>query len=270
MSEQDQVFSGSIAELYDTYLVPLIFEVYADDLAIRMAAGTPIDVLETAAGTGVVTRALASRLGPSVRYFVTDLNQPMLDHASSKQGADDRITWQRADALDLPFEDASFDVVGCQFGVMFFPDKVSGFAEARRVLKPGGRFVFNVWDKIEENEFALVVTQAAREVFPDDPPMFLARTPHGYHEVGSIRPDLCAAGFSEVLIESVEATSTAPSPRHPAVAYCQGTPLRNEIEARDPDLLDHVTDRAARAIAGRFGTGTVSGKIRGHVITAIR
>ena len=265
-----KVFSGSIAELYDTYLVPLIFEIYARDLAARMASGSPIDVLETAAGTGVVTRVLASRLGPLARYFVTDLNQPMLDHASSRQGADDRITWLRADALDLPFEDKSFDVLGCQFGVMFFPDKVSGFAEARRVLKSGGRFVFNVWDKIEENEFAQVVTQAMSEVFPDDPPMFLARTPHGYHEVSSIRSDLRDAGFSEVLVESIEATSTAPSPRHPAVAYCQGTPLRNEIEGRDANLLDHATDRAADAIAGRFGTGTVSGRIRGHVITAIR
>ena len=260
MSERDEIFAGSIPELYDTYLVPLIFEAYAEDLAERIKAFSPNDVLETAAGSGVVTRALASRLGPRVRYVVTDLNQPMLDHAGQMQGADDRISWQQADALDLPFENESFDVVGCQFGVMFFPDKVVGFTESRRVLRPGGRFVFNVWDQIEENEFAHVVTQAAGEVFPEDPPMFLARTPHGYHDVRTIRSDLRAAGFSEVLIETIEETSTAPSPRHPAVAYCQGTPLRNEIEARDANLLDHVTARATEAIASRFGTGPVSGK----------
>ena len=270
MSERDKVFSGSIPELYDTYLVPLIFEVYAHDLAERIAALSPKDVLETAAGSGVVTRTLAPRLGPEVRYVVTDLNQPMLDHARSKQSADDRITWQKADALDLPFEGESFDVLGCQFGVMFFPDKVAAFTEARRVLKPAGRFVFNVWDEIEQNEFAHVVTQAAGEVFPEDPPVFLARTPHGYHDMSTIRSDLRAAGFSDVLIETVEETSTAPSPRHPAVAYCQGTPLRNEIEARDITLLEHVTDRAAEAIASRFGIGSVSGKIRGHVVTATR
>ncbi len=270
MSEGDKIFAGSIPELYDVYLVPLIFKFYAQDLAERIVAFSPGNVLETAAGSGVVTRALASRLGPLVRYVVTDLNQPMLDRARSEQGADDRISWQQADALDLPFEDESFDVVACQFGVMFFPDKVAGFTEARRVLRSGGHFVFNVWDEIERNEFAHVVTQATGEVFPGDPPMFLARTPHGYHDVSTIRSDLGAAGFYDVHIETIEKTSTAPSPREPAIAYCQGTPLRSEIETRDATLLNHVTDRAAEAIAGRFGTGSVSGKIRGHVVTASR
>ena len=270
MSGRDKIFAGSIPEFYETYLVPLIFEAYAYDLAERIAALSPRDVLETAAGSGVVTRALARRLGRRVRYVVTDLNQPMLDHARSKQGADDRITWQQADALDLTFENESFDAIACQFGVMFFPDKVAGFAEARRVLKLDGKFVFNVWDKIEENEFADVVTQSAGEVFPEDPPLFLTRAPHGYHDMNTIRSDVRAAGFSDVVIETIEEMSTAPSPRHAAVAYCQGTPLRNEIEARDATLLEHVTDRAAEVIASRFGGGSVSGKICGHVVTATR
>ena len=270
MTEIDKVFTGSIPELYDTYLVPLIFEAYAKDLADRIAALAPKTVLETAAGSGVVTRALAPRLAPDARYTVTDLNQPMLDHAATKQGPESRITWRQADALDLPFDDASFDAVLCQFGVMFFPDKVAGYAEARRVLKPGGCFIFNVWDRIAANEFADVVTEAAAEVFPDDPPRFLARTPHGYHDVDMIRDEVTKAGFSKVAIDTLEQTSGAPSPRHPAVAYCQGTPLRNEIEARDAKLLDLVTERATEAIAARFGKGPVAGKIRGHVVTALR
>lgn len=270
MSEVDKIFAGDIPTLYDSYLVPLIFEAYAEDLAQRIAQLSPTDVLEIAAGSGVVARALAPRLGPRSRYVVTDLNQPMLDHAMSKQGADERISWQQADALHLPFEDASFDAVACQFGVMFFPDRIRGFAEARRVLKPGGSYIFNVWDSIEQNEFADVVTRAACEVFPDDPPLFLERTPHGYHDVESIRSDLTSAGYSEVTIDTVEGTSSAPSPRHPAIAYCQGTPLRSELEARDPDLLDHVTHRATEAIAHRFGRAEVSGKIRAHVVKAVR
>ncbi len=149
---------------------------------------------------------------------------------------------------------------------MFFPDRVAGFAEARRVLKTSGKFVFNVWDTIETNEFADVVTQAAETVFPDDPPLFLARTPHGYHDVEELGADMEAAGFAEVSIDTVAATSSAPTPRHPAIAYCQGTPLRNEIEARDATLLDHVTDRAAQAIAARFGDGAVEGRIQAHII----
>jgi ubiquinone/menaquinone biosynthesis C-methylase UbiE len=270
MSDIDKVFAGSIPEVYDSYLVPLIFESYAADLAARASAHAPSAILETAAGSGVVTRALAPRLAPDARYTVTDLNQPMLDRAASVQGDDGRIVWQAADALSLPFDDASFDVVACQFGVMFFPDRVKGYAEARRVLKPGGRFIFNSWDHIGVNEFADEVTKAAATVFPDDPPRFLARTPHGYHDIEQIRSDLTAAGFEDISIETITETSSAPSPRHPAVAYCQGTPLRNEIEARDTGRLDHVTERATRAIAERFGAGPVSSKIQGHVVTAVR
>lgn len=270
MSESDKVFSGSIPEFYDTFLVPLIFEGYASDLARRVASVGPRAVLETAAGSGVVTRALASLLEPDARYTVTDLNQPMLDHAASRQGSDARITWRQADALDLPFDDNTFDVVLCQFGAMFFPDRVAGYAEARRVLKPDGRFIFNVWDAIAANEFADVVTAAAARVFPDDPPRFLARTPHGYHEVDLIRADLAGAAYSEVQVETIELTSRALSPRDAAVAYCQGTPLRNEIESRDASLLEHVTDAAAEAIRERFGDGAVAGRIRGHVVTALR
>jgi ubiquinone/menaquinone biosynthesis C-methylase UbiE len=268
--ENDKVFAGSIPELYDTYLVPLIFEAYANDLAERTAALAPKAVLETAAGSGVVTRALAARLASDACYVVTDLNQPMLDHAADKQGPDDRITWRQADALDLPFDDAAFDAAVCQFGVMFFPDRVAGYAEARRVLKQGGSFIFNVWDHIAANEFADVVTEAAASVFPDDPPRFLARTPHGYHDVEMIRDELAKAGFSEVSVTTLEETSAAPSPRHPAIAYCQGTPLRNEIETRDASLLEHVTERATDAIAAQFGSGPVTGKIRGHIVTAVR
>ena len=269
MTDGDKVFSGSIPEVYDTYLVPLIFEEFARDLAQRTVALSPNSILETAAGTGAVARALAPGLTLGARYVVTDLNQPMLDYAANRQELDDRIAWQRADALNLPFEDASFDAVCCQFGVMFFPDRVAGYAEARRVLRPGGSFLFNVWDRIEANEFAHVVTDAAAAVFPDDPPRFLARTPHGYHDVELIREELASAGFSRISIATLEKTSRAPSPRQPAVAYCQGTPLRNEIEARDASLLDWITDRASEAIAERYGKGPVSGKIQGHVVVAV-
>jgi ubiquinone/menaquinone biosynthesis C-methylase UbiE len=268
MADGDKLFSGSIPALYDTYMVPLIFEAFASDLAQRIVALSPNAVLETAAGTGVVARALAPRLTSSARYVVTDLNQPMLDYAAKRQGRDDRIVWRQADALSLPFEDASFDAVCCQFGAMFFPDRVAGYAEARRVLRQGGSFVFNVWDRIEANEFAQLVTDTAAAAFPDDPPRFLARTPHGYHDVELIREELGKAGFSRISITTLENTSRAPSPRHPAVAYCQGTPLRNEIEARDAGLLDAITDRATAAISARYGKGPVAGKIQAHVVVA--
>jgi SAM-dependent methyltransferase len=192
----------------------------------------------------------------------------MLDRAMSRQQPDARIEWKQVDAMSVPYDDKSFDVVCCQFGVMFFPDRVRGYAEARRVIRPGGHFIFNVWDRIEENVFASVVTDAAATVFPDDPPRFLARTPHGYHDIDLIRDELDRAGFSRVDIKTLQETSSAPSPRHPSIAYCQGTPLRNEIDARNAAMLQLTTDRAAEAIAKRFGNGPVSAKIQGHVITA--
>ncbi|SDP82914.1 Ubiquinone/menaquinone biosynthesis C-methylase UbiE [Rhodoferax sp. OV413] len=268
MAESDKVFAGAIPKFYDTLMVPLIFGAYAADTAALVASFSPGAVLETAAGSGVVTRALAPQLRADARYVVTDLNQPMLDYAASRQGFDSRIAWQQADALALPFDDASFDVVCCQFGAMFFPNRVTGYAEARRVLRPGGRFVFSVWDRIEENAFADDVTQAVATVFPHDPPRFLARTPHGYHDVAVIRADLGRAGFSDITIDTRQKLSHAPSARDAATAYCQGTPLRSEIEARDASLLQLATDRATEAIASRHGDGPVAGKIQAHVIVA--
>ena len=264
--ETDKVFAGSIPKLYETYLVPLIFAPYADDLAARLKARRLSRVLEVAAGTGVVTRALAAALPEGVSIVATDLNQAMLDQAAAV-GTKRAVEWRQADAMHLPFDDASFDAVVCQFGAMFFPDKAKAFSEARRVLKPGGVFMFNVWDRIEDNEFGHTVTSALEAVFPKDPPRFLARTPHGYHDVSRIARDLAQGGFAAPpQIDTVAQRSRAKSAREPAIAYCQGTPLRSEIEARDAARLGEATDAAAEAIARRFGRGAVDGKIQAHVV----
>ena len=146
MVASDKLFAGSIPDTYDRYLVPLIFESYANDLAGRLVKANLKDMLETAAGTGVLTRAMASRLPESAHIVATDLNQPMLDYAKARQSDKGRVEWKQADALALPFKDQSFDAVACQFGVMFFPDRIKGYKEARRVLRSGGHFFFSVWD----------------------------------------------------------------------------------------------------------------------------
>jgi ubiquinone/menaquinone biosynthesis C-methylase UbiE len=269
MKEADKLFVGSMPALYDRYLGPFIFEPYAEDLAGRIADYAPQHLLETAAGTGIVTRAMARALADSVSITATDLNQAMVDYAAGQTTAGN-VTWRQADALALPFADGTFDAVVCQFGVMFFPDKSAGYREARRVLRPGGRFIFNVWDRIDDNEISRVLTDAVAALFPADPPQFLARTPHGYHDVAAIRDQLGQAGFAQVEIETVEKCGRAPSPRDPAIGFCQGSPLRSEIEARDAGRLQEATEVAARAIAARFGPGPIEGKIQAHVITATR
>lgn len=268
MSSIDKVFAGSIPKIYDEHLVPMIFSVYAEDIARRVAARAPSVLLEIAAGTGAVTRAVAAALPRGVRYVATDLNEPMLAVAAQRQAEDDRIIWRQADAMALPFGDAEFDLVCCQFGAMFFPDRVKAYGEVKRVLKGGGTFVFNVWDRIEDNVLTDEATVALGKMFPDDPPRFMIRTPHGYHDKAVIRSDLERAGFRDISIETRSDISRAPSAEHVAIALCQGTPLRSEIEARDASKLQAATDFVAEALRTRHGSGAVEGKIQAIVIEA--
>jgi ubiquinone/menaquinone biosynthesis C-methylase UbiE len=268
MKEKDKIFAGSIPALYDRYLGPLIFEPYALDLAERLSKPAPARILETAAGTGIVSRAMARHLPDSV-ILATDLNQPMLDHAVSQTKAMN-VTYGQADAQALPFDDGVFDAVVCQFGVMFFPDKPSAFAGARRVLMPSGRYLFNVWDRIEANDFAHVTIETLAKLFPDNPPKFLARTPHGFHDKTVIERLLREAGFSRIEIETLAKTSRAPSGREPAIGFCEGSPLRGEIEAMGPGELERATDAVAAALAAQFGQGPIEGNIQAIVISASR
>lgn len=267
MPESDSIFSGTMAEIYDRDMVPMIFEPYAADVARRAAALAPRRVLETAAGTGVVARFLLPLLPDDATYIATDLNQAMLDVAASAL-SDPRVRWQAADALDLPVDDAGVDLVLCQFGAMFFSDRVRAYREARRVLAPDGVFLLAVWDAIDTSDFAAEVTEALTEMFPDDPPRFMARVPHGYHDVTQIEQDLTDAGFGTIAIDTVTAQSVAPSALVAATALCQGTPARAEIEQRGPGRVQEATDRAAALIAGRHGDGEVRGRTQALVIAA--
>ena len=262
-------FRGSVPLVYERYLVPLIFQPYADEMGARVIAAAPRRVLEIAAGTGVVTRVLASWLPPSTGIVATDLSEAMLQVAQTL-GTSRPVTWQQADAMQLPFPDGTFDAVVCQFGAMFFPDKPHAFAEARRVLAPGGRLFFNVWDRIEDNDFPRVVVKAVAKLCPDDPPTFLEQIPHGYHDVAAIRADVLAGGFDIASVETLALRSRANSPEAAAIAFCQGTPMRNEIEARRGITLAEATDAATRAIASEFGNGAIDGRIQAHVAIAAK
>lgn len=262
-------FTGSVPELYDRHLVPLLFEEHADYLAERVVDLAPANVLEVAAGTGVVTRALSARLGAKSRIVATDLSQEMLDRAS-RTGVVGPVEWSQADVMNLPFDDGAFDVVACQFSAMFFPDKPGAFSEVRRVLHTDSHFLFSTWGCIEDNEFADVVTEAVARLFPDDPPDFLRRVPHGYHDPDTVRSDLKRAGFAEVELEERETRTTCEDASAPAIAFCQGTPLRQEICARDASRLDEVTDAATKALANRFGETNLDGKAVAYFVSARR
>jgi ubiquinone/menaquinone biosynthesis C-methylase UbiE len=269
MQSTDAKFTGSIPELYDRYLVPLLFEPYAEDLARRLSDLRRGTLLEVAAGTGVVTHALRKALPSDVRIVATDLNEGMLKVAASRVSAP-TVSFQQADAQKLPFADGSADAIVCQFGMMFVPDKNAAQREAARVLVPGGKFVFNVWDRLANNEVSQVVTRAVEGLYPQDPPRFFERTPFGYFDGAAIRAELQAAGFQRIEIDTVEQVSQAVSAGHVAIGLCQGTPLRGEIEARNPQGLAAATAAATSALQARFGAGPFDNRMSALVVTAHR
>jgi SAM-dependent methyltransferase len=264
MPQTDAAFAGSIPATYDRYLGPWLFEGYAREVVRRATGLRPARLLETAAGTGIVTAALAEAL-PDTRIVATDLNEAMLEIARQRIGAG-QVSFQAADAQDLPFGFGEFDMVVCQFGVMFYPDRVRGNAEARRVLREGGRYIAVIWDSMARNPIPQAIEAAVAAVFPDDPPGFLARTPWGYSDRGRIESDLRAGGFDDITIDTVESTTRLDA-RGAATGLCQGSPLRAEIEARDPARLQQATEAAISAIEPFDGQETTLSAL---VVTAVK
>ncbi|MFC3070792.1 class I SAM-dependent methyltransferase [Phenylobacterium soli] len=269
MTHVDTAFTGSIPELYDRYLARMFFQPYADAIAARLQ-GFAGELLEVAAGTGVVTRTLDRALPRDARITATDLNEPMLRHAQA-QGASERVSFRQANGQDLPFADGRFDAVVCQFGMMFFPDRMGGYREARRVLRPGGTYLATIWDDLTGNAITRVAQEALAQTFADNPPMFMARTPHGHGDVAVIRREVEAAGFAAPTIETLDLVGYAESAEAAATGICQGTPLRGELEARGgAEALERATEAVAVRLRERFGTGPIDGALRAHLITARR
>ena len=268
MTATDTVFAGSIPAIYDRYMVPLIFAPYAELVAKRAAALQPRRILETAAGTGVVTEALHRAL-PDAHIIATDLNPPMLEQAARRLSSA-QVQFQAADAQALPFEEGSFDLVVCQFGVMFFPDKIGGNAEARRVLRNGGRYMLVIWNNVELNLATVTAGRAVAELFPGEELRFYERVPFRYHDAGQIEHDLQAAGFANVEIETAELRSRSASARDAAIALVQGTPMRSDIEEIDPAMLERATDAAEQALLQFEGPDGFDAPMSAHLVTATK
>jgi len=249
-------------EAYDRWLAPAVFQPFAVDLAQRAARLSPRRVLEIAAGTGVLTRELVAAI-PAAEVTATDLNAAMVEFGSRQVPA---AAWHEADALHLPFDDKQFDLVVCQFGVMFFPDKAAAFGEVRRVLTAGGRLLFSAWGTVDTHGFAAALIVGVERVFPDHPPAFIMDVPHGYSDPGRAAADLAAGGLECVSTESVTLDGQSGSAADIAVGFCTGTPLRTAIEARGD--LTATTAVVSAEMTARLGGGPVTAKMTAYVIEA--
>ena len=267
MKDQELRFAGSVPASYERLMVPLIFQPYAKELARRARDLRPARILETASGTGVVTRALHEAL-PEADIVATDLNQPMLDVAAERLG--DGVRFLQADAQALPFADASFDLVVCQFGAMFFPDRVRAHSEAHRVLSDGGHYLLAIWDAIERSPLTEVAQQVLIDLFPDDPPLFMREGPFSYSDPTKIEADLHEAGFETVDIETVEKRSRSLSAHDAATALCYGTPMGVEVDDREPGSLDRVFAAVEQAFRRFEGPNGIDAPMSAHIVTATR
>jgi SAM-dependent methyltransferase len=260
--ETERLWEDSMPEIYDRYLGPAVFMPQAVELAKRAGVVGATRVLELAAGTGVLTGCLRKEL-PIANVTATDFNQAMVDYGAKRI---EDVAWQQADAQDLPFEDCSFDLVACQFGVMFFPDKPTAFREVARVLAPGGQFLFNTWDALERNDFEAALVASLTKIFPVDPPTFLSRIPHGYTDLARVSADLTDGGLRLEDAATVTVPGYARSAEELAVGFCHGTPLRMEIEKRGN--LDDATKLVSAEMTTRLGAGPVTGTLTAYLVVA--
>ena len=264
----NSAFVGSIPETYHRCLGPLLFEPYARDMAARAQRTGATRILELACGTGIVTRELLSSLPPNGRLTATDLNQAMIDVASKFVGADPRLRFQPADACKLPFPDHSFDLIVCQYGVMFFPDKPGSMREARRVLAPGGRYLFNVWDSLAHNPIAGLIQQSLDELLAPNPPRFLAQTPYNWFDPKTIEETARAGGFTTIKHEYLSFPSESPTATDAVRGLLEGTPNLGALSERGITDPTSLRNSIAERVAAKFGKAPCRSTMRAIVVEA--
>jgi ubiquinone/menaquinone biosynthesis C-methylase UbiE len=267
MAEQHAAFVGNVPLNYDRYLGPLLFHAYADEVAARLPVRPGLRVLELASGTGILTERLLRRLGGQGTLVATDLNEAMMAHAKARGVAGPGLTWRQADGASLPFPDGAFDVVVCQFGLMFFPDQAAGVREARRVLAPGGTYLLSVWDRLERNVVTRIGHDTITSFFPADPPQFY-RVPFNLHDAEAVRQLLDAAGFAEVAHATVAKVGESPSAAEAAIGLVEGNPVIGTIMERRPEALRDIEAAVARGIAAELGDHPVRSPLSAHIFTA--
>jgi ubiquinone/menaquinone biosynthesis C-methylase UbiE len=265
----DAAYVGTIPQHYHRGIGPFLAEPFAWHTAERIGTRAPKVVLETACGTGIVTRRLRDALPRDALLVASDLNEPMLAVARHAVGASADVAWARANMCDLQFGDAGFDTVVCQFGLMYVPDKLAAVREARRVLKLGGRFLVTTWAPLDRNPIIGLAHRTLGAVFPGDPPQYLARAPFGHGDPDALADLLVTGGFRDVVVDVVEKAAVSRSARELAVGLIKGYPMVDEIKLRGEARLPEAVVAVAKAIGRQFGEAPVKARITALVASAV-
>ncbi|MDY0883469.1 class I SAM-dependent methyltransferase [Dongia soli] len=269
MSNAAAGFIGKIPQHYEQDLGPVIFTDFAEEMAQRVARSNPKRVLETAAGTGIVSRRLRDVLTAEAALTSTDFNPPMLEVARGKFSTAERISFQQADATALPFADGGFDTVVCQFGLMFFPDKPQSYREAFRVLTPQGHYFLSTWDSHRYNPFGAIAHNAMLHFFPQDPPQFYL-VPFSCYQIDPIKTDLLEAGFSDIEIAVVTRYKEIADLPAFARGMVYGNPLIDQIQARGSIAPDRIVEAVTQALSDAFGNNPARMPLQAMFYSAVK
>lgn len=250
---RDAAYVGAIPAHYHHGIGPFLFEPYALHTAERIRQLGPRRVLETACGTGIVTRRLREALPSGALLIASDLNEPMIAVAKQTLPASANVEWVKADMTRLGFVDGQFDALVCQFGLMFVPDKLAALREARRVLARQGTLLLTTWASLAHNPVVELAQDTLGKLIPLAPPRYYERAPFGYGDRDTLVSWLQQAGFRDVGAELVEKQGFSPSPRDVAVGLIEGYPIADELRARSPELLPEAVDAVERAIRTAYG-----------------
>lgn len=262
------LFNSAVAPHYDKYQGPIFFEPYAIEISKRIDPTSVKTALEIACGTGRVTRHLRKTLSPAAKLIATDISPDMLAVAKDILG-DENIEWQTVDAQQLPFDDNSIDLIVCAFGYMFLPDKVKGFKEAYRVLRPGGKLLFTTWDKLELNGASYIQrTVVAKYLANDVPPTYMLAFSMNNEE--ELRGWLQQAGFSEVGFESVEQIASGETAKGVTEGLTMGGSFCNMIMERNPDWMPLIKAEIEKQLSEKFGAEPMKSPMRALFTTAVK
>lgn len=262
-------FNGSVPEVYETVLGNFIFEPFAVDIVNRISNKNAFNVLELAAGTGRVTKHLIHAFSPNAKIVASDISLPMMEKAKLVVSSQN-LTWQQVDIADIPFSEGSFDVIVCQFGVMFLQDKLRAFSEIRRVLKLGGQLLFSTWACIEENPIWKISNQVATKFFGPAPAAIQKSGPFSICNAVDAEAQLHDAGFIHTKVEKQRITSSISSASLAAKGFIHGLPLKDIIIKQNPEILSQIQEEMENSFADHFGNNPLTASFTAFVFEAIK